>query len=374
MIIYYINFLALSLLALPWLKFPKKLFFYYKIFTIIYLFIFLATRIDVGGDYQTEKNIYSYSFYSYGKDNAFSILPIILDNGFLNASRFFSNQTVGNFLIVLSWFGLEYRFYIFFSSFIFLLGFFALYIKNKNFFFITAMSCSWFILVAGMGYIRQSISVGLIMLSIYFIVYKKKIITSIFFSCLSIMFHSSALLFLIFYIFLIKKLYLKSSILVVIFTIVALGVLVYPEIFSSIGLAEQSPLKILRIISHLPSLVFIILYWRYLKTSVESKLYLYYGFICTLIIPLIFFFTIGDYQFFEIKDSFILIIYDRMLIIVIPIQLLLISSIINLQKENVALYFKSSILIFYFISLHLWFMYSWNSKAWVPYKSILFLE
>jgi hypothetical protein len=24
--------------------------------------------------------------------------------------------------------------------------------------------------------------------------------------------------------------------------------------------------------------------------------------------------------------------------------------------------------------LHLWFVYSWNSKAWVPYKSILFLE
>jgi hypothetical protein len=69
-----------------------------------------------------------------------------------------------------------------------------------------------------------------------------------------------------------------------------------------------------------------------------------------------------------------LIIYDRLLIMVTPIQLLLISSIINLQKENVALYFKSSILIFYFISLHLWFMYSWNSKAWVPYKSILFLE
>ena len=30
--------------------------------------------------------------------------------------------------------------------------------------------------------------------------------------------------------------------------------------------------------------------------------------------------------------------------------------------------------IFYFISLHLWFMFSWNSRAWFPYKSILFLE
>lgn len=284
MIIYYINFLALSLLALPWLKFPKKLFFYYKIFTIIYLFIFLATRIDVGGDYQNVKNLYSYSFYSYGKDNAFSILPIILDGSFLIALRGFSNQIVGNLLIVLSWFGLEYRFYIFFSSFIFLLGFFALYIKNKNFFFITAMSCSWFILVAGMGYIRQSISIGLVMLSIYFIVYKKKIIISIFFSSLSIMFHSSAIIFLIF------------------------------------------------------------------------------------------FFTIADYQFFEKKDSFILLIYDRLLIIVIPIQLLLISSIINLQKKNIALYLKSSILIVYFMLLHLWFVYSWNSRAWFPYKSILFLE
>jgi hypothetical protein len=374
MIIYYINFLALSLLALPWLKFPKKLFFYYKIFTIIYLFIFLATRIDVGGDYQNVKNLYSYSFYSYGKDNAFSILPIILDGGFLIALRGFSNQIVGNLLIVLSWFGLEYRFYIFFSSFIFLLGFFALYIKNKNFFFITAMSCSWFILVAGMGYIRQSISVGLVMLSIYFIVYKKKIIISIFFSSLSIMFHSSAIIFLIFYIFLIKKLYLRSSILICIFTIVTLGVLVYPEIFLRLGSAEQSPLKILRIATHLPSLVFIILYWRYLKNSLESKLYLYYGFICTLIIPLIFFFTIADYQFFEKKDSFILLIYDRLLIIVIPIQLLLISSIINLQKKNIALYLKSSILIVYFMLLHLWFVYSWNSRAWFPYKSILFLE
>jgi hypothetical protein len=293
----------------------------------------MATRIDVGGDYQNLKNSYSDNFYSYGKDNAFSILPIIFENGFLGSYRFFSNQMVGNFLILLSWFGLEYRFFIFFSSFIFLLGFFALYIKNKNFFFITAMSCSWFILVAGMGYIRQSISVGLIMLSIYFIVYKKKIIISIFFSCLSTMFHSSAIIFLFFYIFLIKKLYIKSSILVVIFTIVTLGVLVYPEIFLTFGNAEQSPLKILRIISHLPSLIFIILYWRYLKNSLEGKLYLYYGFICTLIIPLIFFFTIGDYQFFEIKDSFILIIFDRMLIIVLPIQLLLISSIINLQKK-----------------------------------------
>jgi len=146
MIIYYINFLALSLLALPWFKFSKKLFFYYKIFAIIYLFLFIATRVDVGGDYQNLKNIYSNNFYSYGKDNAFSILPIIFESGFLWSYRFFSNQMVGNFLILLSWFGLEYKFFIFFSSFIFFLGFFALYIKNKNFFFITAMSCSWFIL------------------------------------------------------------------------------------------------------------------------------------------------------------------------------------------------------------------------------------
>jgi len=374
MIIYYINFLALSLLALPWLKFSKKLFFYYKIFTIIYLFIFLATRIDVGGDYVNLKNSYSGSFYSYGKDNAFTLIPIFLENNFLIVVRGFSNYLVGTISIVLSWFGLEYRFLILFSSFIFLLGFFALYIKNKNFFFITAMSYSWFILVVGMGYIRQSISIGLVMLSMYFIVYKKKFIISIFFSCVSIIFHSSAFLFLVFYIFLIKNLYLKSFILIVIFTIITLGVLVYSENILIFGSADQSSLKILRIISHLPSLVFIILYWEHLKKSLENKLYLYYGFVSTLIIPLIFFFIIADYQFLEKKNSFMLIIYDRLLIMVTPIQLLLISSIINLQKENVALYFKSSILIFYFISLHLWFMYSWNSKAWVPYKSILFLE
>jgi hypothetical protein len=276
MIIYYINFLALSLLALPWLKFPKKLFFYYKIFTIIYLFIFLATRIEVGGDYENVKKINSYNYYSYGKDNAFSILPIILDGGFLIAFREFSNKIVGNLLIVLSWFGLEYKFFIFFSSFIFLLGFFVLYIKNKNFFFIMAMSCSWFILVAGMGYIRQSISVGLVMLSIYFIVYKQKILISIFFSFLSIMFHSSAFLFLLFYIFLIKNLYLKSFILVFIFTIISIWTVIIPESIMSFNSTEQSSLKILRIISHLPSLVFIILYWEDLKKSLENKLYLYY--------------------------------------------------------------------------------------------------
>jgi hypothetical protein len=188
------------------------------------------------------------------------------------------------------------------------------------------------------------------------------------------MFHSSAIIFLIFYIFLIKKLYLKSSILIVIFTIVTLSVSVYSENILVFGVADQSSLKILRIISHLPSLVFIIFYWGHLKKSLEIKLYLYYGFVCTLILPLILFFIIGDYQFFEKKDSFVLVIYDRLLIMVIPIQLLLISSIINLQKKNVALYLKSTILIFYFITLHLWFVYSWNSKAWVPYKSILFLE
>jgi hypothetical protein len=189
--IYLAGYFFLSLLAIFDRKIKQKIFF--KIFILIFFLLFIATRLNTGGDWtaykiyyeqinQVQYEIYDLSFYSL---NNFIYIFLGTDGVFLK-----------DFII----------------SIFFLTLFFLFILKNfSDTFFLLALSLPILIILLGMGYIRQGLSVSCFLAFISFKEYRYKL----FFLFPMLTFHAFGfILFCIIICDLFKRVFFKKNFLI----------------------------------------------------------------------------------------------------------------------------------------------------------------
>ena len=334
--------------------------FFLMLFSVI--FFFCAFRYNVGGDWKR----YLYLYHN----NPFTLNDIF----FKKESLFYLINSFSNYISK----------NIFFSnlifSIIFFLSIFPFLISKKN----PALSLIIFlplgIFILHMGFIRQSLALSLIILSIYF--YKEKsFYTSFFFIIVSIGFHFSAILFisviLFHYInFKIKRDYIYAltiitALLIIIFTILKyyykinldLESLVNDNIYSfkliqSYIIHNQSisPGLFYRII---PSLISFFIMLFFFNNENENDYWL------------LFFFLLMIFIFLSISLGFFTLA-DRLNYYTLPFQIIIFLFIIEKIKN---IYFKNLYILFlqslYLSILLVWLLFSkFSQNNWQNYTTI----
>ena len=360
MITYLSIYFYLAIISLSEIKLSEDTKKSYFLLLFIFILLFISGRYNVGGDYVSYIDI-----FEEAKENpdAFDKLQgltyVIQFIHKLNLSYFFFNFT---------------------CSLIFLAGIFKfLNISNERL-FVFILLIPTMIYVVGMGYTRQSVSIGLLCFAIYYWSENMNLKKYIFF-ILSVYIHISSIIF-IFLLF--HKSYEKiriSKLFLLTFFTTSILFLFYHLYFgsfdnlsSAIGLEykiiENSPLKFLKFLAHIvPILVFLIFRKKFNK---DKKIYpLYFFFIASTVSVIILMFV---FKGLAEQSSYIDVIADRVLLPFLLIEALIFVRLYSLINLEYKFLFKILILFYFGLQLFVWLLFADNSFAWQPYRSIFFLE
>lgn len=358
MLIYFIPLFLLAVLAIlenikKFQKFIRQKYLFY--FVAIILIIFICFRYQIGCDWLAYENNFSLikeSSIGY----IFANQKQFFDIGYSIIAKLISYKF--NFSVLNITYGLLFTIPILF------------FVKNINRSFLALMiSYPYFIVVVGMGPLRQAAAIGFFMLSIVNYILKRQKLFY-FYSIISILLHHSAILF-IGIISILNELNNKKKsndfsrkifyFLILIFLISFFPVVI-PKIYNYIGPLSKIFVSkgafFIWFINFIPSILYLT---NISKFNFQSNLK-----------NLLRFFTI-----FEIFFLPILIIYSvlsyRLLLYFFPISIFITSylpdsNIFNLRKNLIT----SSLVFLCFSSLLAWLKFAYHSDCWLPYKNILF--
>ncbi len=309
--------------------------------SLITLFFF-SIRNEVGGDWFQYLDIFNNSNYKFNQDIGFFLLL-----KFLNLLH--SDYFTLNFLI----------------SFIFLLGnyFFLKTLHNK--FTIWVFFTPYFYFIVSMGYLRQALAIGLILIALFFI-RGKYFKTSIMLLSISSLFHSTAIVLLpVFILTFIKN--IKFNMFIIFFLLILLMIIILFFIFqfnsfyykiydyiinptvSSSGTIFRAPIIIL-------SSIFILYFFDFTKKSKVDIVYKYYAIYSILLIPLFFLSTT---------------ILDRIYLYFYPMVGFFINEfILSFDKIINQRLIKLLVVCISFIFLYVWLNFADNKSGWIPFSII----
>jgi hypothetical protein len=344
----YILTYLISSLAITYRGVKRK---FVSLFVFSLLLFLIGFRYEIGGDWDAYFNyyeiIYPYWENIFLTEPGYSVINFI--SGWLNGGIYLVNIL---------------------SGFIFLFGLFY-FIKHLPYPSLAmAIASSYLIFVVAMGYTRQSIAIGLLMIA-YILFSKGKIIRSVIFSFLAVFFHTSALFGLI--IILLAFLWQNKFrimqnkkylfVLIIITTISLLAYykffLPYQEYFLAEYVKEKMeskgayPRVFLNFIAGLFFLLGII------KLKNGEPLWKIFS-LCSILSP----FTIPIFGSTTV---------DRLNLYIYPLQMISYSHLLTRVKES-SLRFFLWLLIFlvYLFILIVWLLFAVNRDYWVPYKNLVF--
>ena len=361
MITYLSIYIYLAVFSLSEIKLSHDKKFFYFILLFIFMLLFVSGRHNVGGDYV--KYLY---WFEYAK---------------LFPTKGFSTLLGLNYITIISQtLSLKYFFFNFLCALIFISGIFKfLNISNERLFLLILLIPTM-IYVVGLGYTRQSVSIGFLCLSIYYWSENMNVKKYIFF-ILSVLAHISSLIFffILFYktyekIKLFKLYILSASFIIFLFIIYNFYFNNLSNLSSVIGLdvkinIQNSSFKYLKFLAHiLPCIIFIFFLKDFKK---DKKIYPLYFFSVTLTIAVIVLMII--LKIIIDKSSYIDVMADRLLLPFLLVEALIfvrLYSIVNLEYKFL---FKLLILFYFGFMLFIWLEFADNSHAWKPYRSI-FIE
>ena len=351
-------YIYLSAISLSEVKLSEDIKKSYFFLLFIFMLLFISGRHYVGGDYIAYLHLFN--------------------EAKVNVLGGFSKLQGLNYIIqFLHKFNLNYFSFNFLCALVFLAGIFKfLKISNERL-FVFILLIPTMIYVVGMGYTRQSVSIGFLCFAIYYWSENMHVKKYIFF-ILSVFIHISSIIF----IFLLfyksnEKIKLAKLSLLIIFTTSFLFLFYYfyfnnfDNLSSAIGLdykiVKNSPLKYLKFLAHiLPCIVFLIFIKKFIK---DKKIYpLYFFFLITTITVIIVMFIFK--QLAE-ESSYIDVIADRVLLPFILIEALIFVKLYSLINLEYKFLFKLLILFYFGLMLFIWLEFADNSHAWQPYRSIL---
>ena len=335
-------------------KLNKKYADFLFILIFIYLLILIGLKFEIGGDWINYFNIYSdinqKFFDSYGNENYdifFKTEPIIILLYLVSPNIFIFNLI---------------------CALIFLIGLFTLISKFQDRFLAIVVSVPFLIILVAMGYQKQSVALGLIMLVYYFYLnnnYK----TFIFFCFITIFSHYSAF-FLIIFIFydliFFKKFRISfSQLFLIIFFIIFFLIFSHDYIFRIIlnnYLFDENKLEsqglIPRLIVQLVSIFLYLISYKFWKRNEKLNRIIIFNIILT--------FTIMPFA--TLFSTSI----DRMLFYFMVLQLMVLANYNEIISLNKYIFFRFSIFIFYLFLTLIWFNFSYFAAYWIPYNNILF--
>lgn len=361
MITYLSIYIYLSIISLSEIKLSENTKKEYFILLYIFLLLFISGKHYVGGDY-----IAYLILFNEAKVN-------VLDTSIEKLSLL-------NYIITfIHTIGLNYLFFNFICALLFVTGIFKfLKISNERL-FVFILLIPTMIYVVGMGYTRQSVSIGFLCYAIYYWSENMNVKKNIFF-ILSVFIHISSIIFIFLLFFKsYEKIKFSKLFLLTIFTTSFLFLFYYlyfnnfDNLSSAIGLdykiVKNSPLKYLKFLAHIvPCLVFLIFIKRFNK---DKKLYpLYFFFLITTVSVIILMLVFK--QLAE-ESSYVDVIADRVLLPFLLIEALIFVRLYSLIDLEYKFLFKLLILFYFGLMLFAWLEFADNSFAWQPYRSI-FLE
>lgn len=330
----------------------NKIFYTILILTFI---IFIGFRFQVGCDWET----YEYNFnYLVTKDfsemfrDPEKLVDIFYSLVVKSLSYFF-----------------DYRSQFVFYAIFFTVPLFVFTYQIKRTYLSLMLSYPYFIVVVGMGPIRQAAAVSLLAMSITFISsgrYKYFYLGNFFAS----LFHQSSLIInaitLVIYSSLVNKEKRKRINYLIYFLIITIlfynfqfiyeKLVTYIRLNNSQGYSAQSAFLIW-IINFIPASVYLFNYKKFKLDNGLRKLMILFSIFEIMILPLVFLNSVISY---------------RLLLYFFPSSILILSNMQELfLLRKRALIFFNSIIFLSFLSLVVWLNYSNHAYCWVPYKNFL---
>ncbi len=367
MIFYLVPFIFLTILS--GIEFSQRFDSLIKnkyLYSLIALFfiIFVGLRYEIGCDWVQYENMFE-------KYSSLNIIQIIERNLFAK----YKLQEIGHIFFT----KISQNIYILnlIYSILFSLPLFYFCSKLKRRYFSLLVSYPYYIVVIGMGPIRQAACISFLMLSIL-LISKKEYYISFFLTIFSLLIHQSSILFngLIFSSLFTKlkkfKLSRKFIFLIILISLAFLyclpsiinKVYLYFTLYKKIdqnGTMIISPAKsavLIWIMNFVPSLIYL---KNKRKFNLNNNLHSIFTSFCIteiLLLPIVLFQSVVGY---------------RLLLYIFPTSIYITSSIPDLNLLNIKKNYMVNILIsIAFMSLIIWLKFAYHSSCWVPYKNILF--
>ncbi len=363
MILYFIPFIFLYLLSESenfnlFNKVLNNKYFYYLL--SIFFILFIGLRSEIGCDWDAYINFYEkYSSQDFGeilKSNFDSILN--LDNfGIILITKLSNNIYIFNTVYSI--------------LFVIPLFYFCSTLERK--YLALLISYPYYIIVVGMGPVRQAASISFLMISIILII-RKRYYSHFLLSILSLSIHQSSIILNGLILIpnlgnitkLIKKIISNKSSILILFSILIIIGSYFPSLIYTIyyyfkfygdKVSEAKSAIFLWVINFIPLIIFIFNSSKFnFEYSLKRVLTLFaiFGF---LLLPLIFFNSVIAY---------------RLSLYLFPASILITSKIPDLELFQVKnSYFINIIYALSFSSLIIWLNLAFHSSCWVPYKNIL---
>ena len=360
MIPYLIPFFFLSTLAVkenekPLKSFINNKYFYYLI--VLFFIIFIGLRYEVGCDWHQYKLMfdkYSIGFLEMIKLN-FNSTHALHEIGHI----FISTISRRNIYVV----NLIY-------ATLFALPFFYFCFTLERKYLSLVISYPYYIIVIGMGPIRQAACISILMLSIL-LVSQKKYYSHLFLSIISLIIHQFSLIFnglllaCYFPKFLNKNLSKRIIFLIplVLFVLIFQSPAIIRKIifyFTLVGtvIPPAKSAIFIWLINFIPALIFIKNIDKFNINKDLKKIFLFFSLTEFFLLPIVFLNSVIAY---------------RLLLNIFPTSIYITSKIPDLNLFKVkSEYIAYIINLFSFITLILWLKFAYHSSCWLPYKNIIF--
>ncbi len=367
MTIYLTIFSIMAIISLFEEEIKKNTYTRFKILSFTSLLIFIGLRFEIGADWAAylmffNKDINLQILMHYEYEIGYSLLNYIINK--LNLGFVFLN---------------------FILSLIFLICFYSFFNKSKNFFFILTISLPIIIFIYGMGFNRQIVALGFLLLTLNYLLNEKYVKAFVFF-IFSFLFHKSVIIFLPIFIFhfIVVKIVTKYNLhkyldlkylflffLIILFTFILLynllGMFIL-NINDSVQYYYDAYIKMqsrgfyFRIAPILLSIIPFFLFYKKLGLSINE-----------LILYLIFIFIIITFFFITLLIG-PATLFDRLLVYFCIIQILIFEKLYLIIRDfRYKVTFKLIVLSIYFGILFIWLTFADHRNSWIPYQNLMML-
>jgi hypothetical protein len=340
------------------------------------MLIFVSGRHFVGGDYISYLNLFNY-FDQYRSYAFFEDQFGTIKDGSIELPEGFDSSGFYYIIAIVHKLNLNYFSLNLICTLIFLSGIFKfLKISNERL-FVFILLIPTMIYVVGMGYTRQSVSIGFLCFSIYYWSKNSNIKKFIFFIIATSIHISSVLFIFIFFFKSYEKIkFTKNFIIGILF--VSFLFLFYIQTFNSLDslssalhldskIVENSRFKYLKFLAHLvPCIIFLYFIKEFKKDKKIYPLYFCY-FVSTVTIII----TMNVFKQVLVQSSYVEVIADRILLPFILIESLIFVRLCSIISFEYKFLFKLLVLFYFGLMLFVWLQFGTNSHAWKPYRSLL---
>ena len=344
------------------LKLLNNKYFYYSL--SLFFTLFIGLRYEVGCDWDR----YNLLIDKFSSINFVDILKFNFVNGPHRTNNSHIIQELGHVLITL--FSKNIYVLNMVYAVIFTLPLFYYCSKIKRTYLSLLISYPYYIIVVGMGPIRQASCISILMLSIIFSI-NGKYLYHFFLTTFSVLIHQFSIIFngllLISLFSKIKEQFFSKKF--IIFSLIIISLIFYsaPSYFVKFYFYLTLPTEIIPpakgaiivwFMNFIPSFIFLINIPKFNFKNNLNKIFIAFSIFEIALLPLVFFKSVIAY---------------RLLLYIFPSSIFITSYLpdINILKINSKLIFYS-IISLSLLSLIIWLRFAFHSYCWIPYQNILF--